>query len=94
MIKIEPIHPGEHVAEFIEEYGITQYRLAKEIHVPARRINEITKGKRSITVDTAVRLSRYFGNSAQFWINLQTNYDIEIAQEAITDVIQPISVHG
>lgn len=81
MTKIRPIHPGEHLAEFIEEYKISQYRLAKEIHVPARRINEIVKCKRGITADTAIRLGRYFGNSPQFWINLQSNYDIQIASE-------------
>ncbi|SET43727.1 addiction module antidote protein, HigA family [Nitrosomonas marina] len=88
---IEPIHPGEHLAEFLEEYGITQYRLAKEIHVPARRINEIVKCIRSITADTAIRLGRYFGNSPQFWLNLQSNYDIDIASKTITDTINPIS---
>jgi addiction module HigA family antidote len=88
----EPIHPGEHLAEFIEEYGITQYRLAKEIHVPARRINEIIKCVRSISADTAIRLGLYFGNSPQFWINLQTNYDIEIASKKISETINPISV--
>jgi antitoxin HigA-1 len=94
MTKIGPIHPGEHLAEFIEEYGISQYRLAKEIHVPARRINEIVKCTRSITADTAIRLGRYFGNSPQFWINLQSNYDIEIVSEKITEPINPVSVNG
>ncbi|SFK63613.1 addiction module antidote protein, HigA family [Nitrosomonas aestuarii] len=88
---IEPVHPGEHLAEFVEEYGITQYRLAKEIHVPPRRINEIIKCARSISADTAIRLSRYFGNSPQFWLSLQSNYDIEIASKKITDAINPIS---
>ena len=75
---ITPIHPGEHLAEYLEEYDITQYRLAKSIHVPARRINEIVHGKRAITADTALRLGRYFGTSTQFWLNLQTHYDIEV----------------
>lgn len=92
MTQIDPIHPGEHLAEFIDEYGITQYRLAKEIHVPARRINEIVKCIRGITADTAIRLGRYFGNSPQFWINLQSNYDIEVASQKITDTINPISM--
>ncbi|MDH5553316.1 MAG: HigA family addiction module antitoxin [Nitrosomonas sp.] len=92
MTKVLPIHPGEHLVEFLEEYGITQYRLAKEIHVPARRINEIVKGKRGISVDTAIRLSRYFGSSPQLWINLQSNYDIEITSKKIIDTINPISV--
>ena len=85
MTKVLPIHPGEHLAEFLEEYGVTQYRLAKEIHVPARRINEIVKGKRGISVDTAIRLSLYFGSSPQLWINLQSNYDIEIVSKKIVD---------
>jgi len=63
--------------------GISQYRLAKEIHVPARRINEIVLEKRGISADTALRLSRYFGTTAQLWINLQAHYDLEIAREAI-----------
>ena len=94
MTKIGPIHPGEHLVEFIEEYGISQYRLAKEIHVPARRINEIVKCARSISVDTAIRLGRYFGNSPQFWINLQSNYDIEIASEKITETINPVCMNN
>jgi len=61
--QISPIHPGEHLAEFLEEYGISQYRLAKKIHVPARRINKIVKCQRSITADPAIRLGHYFGNS-------------------------------
>jgi len=91
MTKVLPIHPGEHLAEFLEEYEITQYRLAKEIHVPARRINEIVKGKRGISVDTAIRLSRYFGSSPQLWINLQSNYDIEIVSKKIVDTINPVT---
>lgn len=77
--KIPPIHPGEHLAEILEELGISQYRLAKDIYVSARRINEIVHGKRAITADTAMRLGRYFGQSAKFWINLQVNYDLEVA---------------
>lgn len=94
MTKIGPIHPGEHLAEFIEEYAISQYRLAKEIHVPARRINEIVKCERGITADTAIRLGRYFGNSPQFWINLQSNYDIQVASERITEDIKPVFADG
>lgn len=76
---MSPIHPGEILKEeFLDEMGITQYKLAKDIHVPARRINEIVKGKRSITADTALRLGRYFGISPQFWINLQAHYDLEV----------------
>jgi antitoxin HigA-1 len=75
---MEPIHPGEILCEeFLKPLNITQYRLAKDISVPARRINEIVHGKRSITADTALRLSRYFGLSERFWLNLQSRYDLE-----------------
>ena len=90
MTKIDPIHPGEHLAEFIEEYDISQYRIAKDIHVPPRRINEIVKGQRGITADTAIRLGRYFGTSPQFWTNLQSNYEIEIAAAKMDEDIQPL----
>ncbi len=72
-----PIHPGEHLAEFLEEYSLTQYRLAKNIGVPPRRINEIVKGQQAVTADTALRLARFFGTSAEFWMNLQAHYDLE-----------------
>ena len=72
-----PIHPGEILLEeFLRPMGISQYRLAKDISVPQRRISEITQGKRSITADTALRLGRYFGMEAQFWLNLQSRYDL------------------
>lgn len=72
-----PIHPGEILLEeFLEPMGISQYRLAKDMNVPARRINEIVHGKRSVTADTALRLALYFGLSEQFWMNLQTRYDL------------------
>jgi len=74
-----PIHPGEHLAEHLDELEISQYRLAKDIGVPPRRINEIILSKRSITADTALRLARYFNTSAQYWMNLQANYELEIA---------------
>lgn len=81
-----PIHPGKILAtEFLEPMGITQYRLAKDIGVTARRINEIVHGRRSITADTALRFGRFFGMEAQFWLNLQTHYDMEVAQEALAD---------
>lgn len=77
--KIPPIHPGEILLEeFLEPMEISQYRVAKDINVSARRINEIVHCKRSITADTALRLGRYFGMSPQFWINLQTHYDLEV----------------
>ena len=86
MKKMEPIHPGEVLLEeFLNPMGISQYRLAKDISVPARRINEIVHGKRSITADTALRLGRYFGTSAQFWMNLQDHLDLEIQRDRIGD---------
>jgi len=73
----DPIHPGEILLEeFLRPMGISQYRLAKDISVPQRRISEITQGKRSISADTALRLGRYFGMEAQFWLNLQSRYDL------------------
>ncbi|MBU0652445.1 MAG: HigA family addiction module antidote protein [Proteobacteria bacterium] len=76
-----PVHPGEILLEeFLKPMSISQYRLAESIHVPARRINEIVLEKRGITADTALRLSRFFGNSAQFWMNLQTRYELESAR--------------
>ncbi len=76
--KIAPVHPGEIlIEEFLKPLGISQYKLAKDISVPPRRINEIVQGKRSITADTALRLSRYFGLSERFWLNLQSRYDLE-----------------
>ena len=77
--RLPPIHPGEILLEeFLKPMGISQYRLAKATSVPARRINEVVHGKRSITADTALRLSRFFGMSDRFWLNLQTRYDLEI----------------
>ena len=84
-----PIHPGEILMkEFLEPMGITQYRLAKDISVVPRRINEIVHGKRSITADTALRLSRYFGTSEKFWMNLQTRYDMELRRDFLGDRIE------
>ena len=77
--KIAPIHPGEILLEeYLKPLGLSQYRLAKDISVPARRVNEIVHGKRAISADTALRLARYFGTSDRFWLNLQTRYDLEI----------------
>ena len=84
--KLPPIHPGEILMEeFIEPMGLSQYRLAKDISVPPRRINEIVHGKRGITADTALRLGRFFGMSPQFWLNLQTRYDLEVAEDLLED---------
>jgi addiction module HigA family antidote len=79
-----PIHPGEILLEeFLKPMGITQYRLAKDISVDPRRINEIVQGKRAITADTALRLSRYFGMSEPFWLNLQAQYDLETEKDRL-----------
>ena len=83
---LPPIHPGEILLEeFLKPMGISQYRLAKDINVPPRRINEIVHGKRAITPDTALRLSRYFGLSERFWINMQARYDLEIEKDRLRD---------
>lgn len=82
--KMAPVHPGEILfEEFLKPLGISQYKVAKDISVPPRRINEIVQGKRSITADTALRLARYFGLSERFWINLQSRYDIEVEKDKL-----------
>lgn len=83
---LPPIHPGEILMEeFLIPMAISQYRLAKDIGVSARRVNEIVHGKRAISADTALRLSRYFGMSERFWINLQGRYDIEVGKDLLAD---------
>ena len=87
--KINPIHPGEILnEEFLKPLEITQYRVAKDVSVSARRINEIVHGTRSITADTALRLGRYFGVSPQFWLNLQTRYDLEVEKDKLSAVLK------
>ncbi len=82
--KLYPIHPGEVLLEeFIKPLKLSQNRLAIDIGVDARRINEIVLGKRSVTADTALRLARFFGNSPQFWLGLQTQYDLDVAEDRI-----------
>lgn len=92
--RLDPIHPGEVLMEdFIKGYEITQNKLAVAIGVPPRRINEIVHGKRGITADTAVRLSKYFGTSAEFWMNLQSHYELRIERRALreqVDAIEPL----
>jgi addiction module HigA family antidote len=84
-----PIHPGEVLMkEFLEPMGITQYRLAKDISVAPRRINEIVHGKRAVTADTALRLSRYFGTSERFWMNLQIRFDMELQKDILGDRLE------
>ena len=87
----EPTHPGEVLMEdFIVGFGITQHKLAVSIGVPPRRINEIVHGKRAITADTALRLGRYFGVEPQFWLNLQSRYELELAEERVADQVAEI----
>lgn len=82
--KLPPIHPGEVLLmDFLEPLGLSQYRVAQDISVPPRRINEIVHGKRAISADTALRLARYFGTSDQFWINLQTQFDLEQQRDVL-----------
>jgi addiction module HigA family antidote len=89
---IEPIHPGEILLEdLIEGFGITQNKLAVSIFVPPRRINEIVHGKRGITADTAIRLARYFGTSEEFWMNLQSNYELRLKRRALRDKVAAIT---
>ena len=86
---MDPIHPGEILMEeFLEPLGVSQYRLAKDISVSPRRINEIVHGQRSITADTALRLARYFGTSERFWLNLQTGYDLEVEKDRLGDRLE------
>ena len=88
-MRIPPVHPGEVLLEdFLKPLGMSQYRLAKAIKVYPRKINEIVHGKRSITADTALRLSRYFGTTAELWMNLQTLYDLEKKRDEIEDQLQ------
>lgn len=84
MRKDAPIHPGEILLEeFLRPMSISQYQLAKDVSVSARRINDIVHGKRSISADTAIRLSQYFGLSERFWLNLQTSYDLEMEKDKL-----------
>jgi addiction module HigA family antidote len=84
--RIPPIHPGEILLEeFLKTMNLSQNRLAMNMHVPARRINEIVLGKRRITADTALRLGRFFGNSPQFWLGLQMDYDLDVTEDNLKD---------
>ena len=87
--KLAPIHPGEVLmADFLEPLELSQYRLAQDISVPPRRINEIVHGKRAITADTALRLARFFGTSERFWLTLQARYDIETQRDALGERLE------
>lgn len=90
--KMQPIYPGEVLMEdFIEGFGITQNKLAVSIGVPPRRINEIVRGKRGISADTALRLAKYFGTSAEFWLNLQSHYELDRAEDIAGEQIASIT---
>ena len=87
--KLPPVHPGEILQkEFLEPLGLSQNRLAMALHVPARRINEIVLGKRGLTADTSLRLARYFGMSPQFWLALQMDYELDIAEDLLEDKLE------
>ena len=87
--RLPPIHPGEILLEeFLRPLQLSQYRLAKDVSVPARRINEIVRGSRAITADTALRLARYFGTSDRFWLNLQSRYDLELEKDRLGDRLE------
>ena len=86
-----PVHPGEILLEeFLKPLGVSQYQLAKQIGVPARRINEIVYGQRRVSADTALRLARFFGTSERFWINLQSRYDLEVEKDRLGDALEGI----
>ena len=87
--KLRPVHPGEILLEeFLEPMGLSQNQVTLALRVPARRINEIVHGKRAVTADTALRLGRFFGMSAQFWMNLQARYDLDFAEDALGDRLE------
>jgi addiction module HigA family antidote len=82
--RLAPVHPGEILLEdFLKPMGISQYRLAKALGVPPQRVHDLVHGRRALTADTALRLARYFGMEAQFWMNLQSRYDLEVAADAL-----------
>ena len=82
--RIKPVHPGNYLKELIDELKISQYRLAKEIGIPAMRINLLVNGKRPITAELALRLGRYFGQNPRYWMNLQSRYDMDVAEDALS----------
>jgi antitoxin HigA-1 len=93
--KLRPVHPGEILLEeFLKPMGLSQNRLALDIRVPARRINEIIHGKRRITADTALRLAKYFNMSPQFWLGLQMDYDLDVTEDAMGKQIDNVAVYS
>ena len=85
--RIAPVHPGVYLKELLDELKISQYRLAKKLGVPAMRINLIVNGKRPITAELALRLGRYFGQNARYWVNLQSRYDMDVAEDALSEQV-------
>lgn len=95
MLNSDPIHPGEHLAEMLNELGISQQRLAKTIGAPARRISEIVHGRRSITADTALRIGQALGVTPEFWLNLQALHDLDVARASVdVGAIEPLVAAG
>jgi antitoxin HigA-1 len=93
--KLKPVHPGEVLLEeFLKPMGLSQNRLALDIRVPARRINELVHGRRRVTADTALRLAKYFNTSPQFWLGLQMDYDLDIAEDTLGDQIERVIVYS
>ena len=85
--KIAPVHPGVYLKELLDDLGISQYKLAKDLGVPAMRINHVVNGRRPITAELALRLGRYFEQSPRYWLNLQTRYDMDVAEDALSEEI-------
>ncbi len=95
MTRMEPIHPGDILlTEYLEPMDISQYRLAKDLDVPQTRIADIVKGRRSITADTGLRLSKFFGMSDAFWVNLQAHYDLEVERDRLADTLEKVRVYS
>ena len=86
--RISPIHPGFYLKELLDELKLSQYRLSKKLNVPAMRINLIIKGKRPVTAETALRLGRYFGQDPRYWVNLQSRYDMDIAEDTLSEKVE------
>ena len=85
--RISPVHPGMYLKELLEELKISQYRLARELGVPAMRINHVVKGKRPLTAELALRLGRYFGQNPRYWMNLQSRYDLDVAEDSLSEQV-------
>ena len=85
--RISPVHPGMYLRELLDELKLSQYRLARGLGVPAMRINHIVNGKRPVTAEIALRLGRYFGQNPRYWINLQSRYDMDVAEDALSDQV-------